>query len=158
MHAPDEAGGRRAKCPRCQTVLTVPAGPPKKDVAGPDLTRGILLWLIAGILFVCAAWLNSDLDQQDRRSDRIDESVYRFNAALGQFPTKAVETPRASRAWVYVLTSLGALFVAAGAVCFVLDAPRQGAKRGSLRPCPDCGREVSRRASQCPHCGCPLGQ
>lgn len=30
-------------------------------------------------------------------------------------------------------------------------------KDGSkLRPCPDCNREVSRRAAQCPHCGCPL--
>ncbi len=27
---------------------------------------------------------------------------------------------------------------------------------GKLRPCPDCNREVSRRAAQCPHCGCPL--
>jgi len=25
-----------------------------------------------------------------------------------------------------------------------------------LRPCPDCGKMVSRRAGQCPHCGCPL--
>lgn len=26
----------------------------------------------------------------------------------------------------------------------------------NLRPCPDCGRMVSRRADQCPGCGCPL--
>jgi hypothetical protein len=26
----------------------------------------------------------------------------------------------------------------------------------SLQPCPDCRREVSKRAAQCPHCGCPL--
>lgn len=25
-----------------------------------------------------------------------------------------------------------------------------------LMECPDCGREVSRRAAACPHCGCPL--
>jgi len=25
-----------------------------------------------------------------------------------------------------------------------------------LRACPDCGQMVSRRASQCPHCGCPI--
>ncbi len=28
----------------------------------------------------------------------------------------------------------------------------------NLGPCPDCNREVSRRAAQCPHCGCPLDQ
>jgi hypothetical protein len=26
-----------------------------------------------------------------------------------------------------------------------------------LVSCPDCGKSVSKRASQCPHCGCPLG-
>lgn len=25
-----------------------------------------------------------------------------------------------------------------------------------LRPCPDCDRSISKRATQCPHCGCPL--
>ncbi len=29
---------------------------------------------------------------------------------------------------------------------------------GSLQPCPDCDKEVSKRAESCPHCGCPLGQ
>jgi hypothetical protein len=28
----------------------------------------------------------------------------------------------------------------------------------NLRPCPDCGSYVSRRAVSCPHCGCPLEQ
>jgi hypothetical protein len=36
------------------------------------------------------------------------------------------------------------------------DMPEKRESR--LRPCPDCEREVSRRASQCPHCGCPLEQ
>ena len=29
-------------------------------------------------------------------------------------------------------------------------------KASTLRPCPDCGKMVSRRASQCPSCACPL--
>lgn len=28
----------------------------------------------------------------------------------------------------------------------------------ALIPCPECGREVSTRASSCPGCGCPIGQ
>ncbi len=28
-------------------------------------------------------------------------------------------------------------------------------KRPTLRDCPDCRREISRRAASCPHCGCP---
>lgn len=28
----------------------------------------------------------------------------------------------------------------------------------NLQPCPDCRREVSRRAECCPHCGCPINK
>lgn len=30
-------------------------------------------------------------------------------------------------------------------------------RESRLRPCPDCGKMVSKRASDCPSCGCPLG-
>lgn len=39
------------------------------------------------------------------------------------------------------------------------NPPRPGAEirnDARLRPCPDCERQVSRRAATCPHCGCPL--
>src|SRR5262249_43466021 len=29
-------------------------------------------------------------------------------------------------------------------------------RKANLDLCPDCGKEVSKRATQCPHCGCPL--
>lgn len=35
-------------------------------------------------------------------------------------------------------------------------SPVEITSKGRLRPCPDCGQEVSRRAVSCPHCGCPL--
>lgn len=31
------------------------------------------------------------------------------------------------------------------------------ASSSRLVSCPDCGKSVSKRANQCPHCGCPLG-
>ncbi|MEI6536851.1 MAG: hypothetical protein WCN98_16010 [Verrucomicrobiaceae bacterium] len=31
------------------------------------------------------------------------------------------------------------------------------AGNAKLIDCPDCGKSVSRRAEQCPHCGCPFG-
>lgn len=38
------------------------------------------------------------------------------------------------------------------------DGPASEPKPGgSLAPCPDCGREISRRAPVCPHCGAPIG-
>lgn len=30
-----------------------------------------------------------------------------------------------------------------------------GRKKSTLKACPDCGEKISRRASACPHCGCP---
>jgi uncharacterized protein (DUF983 family) len=30
-------------------------------------------------------------------------------------------------------------------------------KQTNLKPCPDCGREVSKNAGKCPHCGTELG-
>jgi hypothetical protein len=38
----------------------------------------------------------------------------------------------------------------------VSDATAQ--RNASLSACPDCGEKVSKRASQCPHCGAPLEQ
>jgi hypothetical protein len=37
-----------------------------------------------------------------------------------------------------------------------LPPPIPSRLTSSLMNCPDCGRECSRRASACPHCGCPL--
>lgn len=39
----------------------------------------------------------------------------------------------------------------------VASPPPTPQPMGNLHPCPDCNREVSKRAAQCPHCGCPLG-
>lgn len=30
--------------------------------------------------------------------------------------------------------------------------------KGNLRPCPDCGQDISKKAQTCIHCGCPVGQ
>ncbi|MCI0458296.1 MAG: hypothetical protein L0Z62_15135, partial [Gemmataceae bacterium] len=37
-----------------------------------------------------------------------------------------------------------------------VPAPAPAAEGPRLRACPDCNREVSVRAAQCPHCGSPL--
>ncbi len=36
------------------------------------------------------------------------------------------------------------------------DAEEKSKERGTLRPCPDCGKQISKRAKSCPQCGCPL--
>lgn len=44
------------------------------------------------------------------------------------------------------------------AAAFVVNAPAPDAPDPRLTPCPDCGKAISKRADQCPHCGCPMGR
>ena len=44
------------------------------------------------------------------------------------------------------------------AAAFVVNAPVPEAPDPRLTPCPDCGKAISKRADQCPHCGCPMGR
>lgn len=57
-----------------------------------------------------------------------------------------------------ILGILGA--VAVGVILVIVSATRRtgGAPSDNpnLRPCPDCGRSVSIRATTCPHCGGPV--
>ena len=66
---------------------------------------------------------------------------------------------------VVIFLVLGVLLVivliaVAGVVVFAFKGKKPGTACGrqntKLQPCPDCGREVSRRAASCPGCGCPL--
>ena len=49
------------------------------------------------------------------------------------------------------------LLVAVATILALTRRQRNDASNPNLRPCPDCGSYVSVRASQCPRCGCPLG-
>jgi hypothetical protein len=57
-----------------------------------------------------------------------------------------------------ILGILGA--IAVGVVLLVAAVVRRpgGGEPGNpnLRPCPDCGRLISVRATMCPHCGAPV--
>ena len=65
---------------------------------------------------------------------------------------------------IFIILVLGVLLVIVLiAVAWVVSAfkgKKPGTARGrqniKLQPCPDCGREVSRKAASCPGCGCPL--
>ena len=57
-----------------------------------------------------------------------------------------------------ILGILGAIVV--GVVLLLVTVGRRpgGVDTGNpnLRPCPDCGRLISVRATMCPHCGAPV--
>ena len=61
---------------------------------------------------------------------------------------------------IFLAMGVMVLIAVAGVVVFAFKGKKPGTACGrqntKLQPCPDCGREVSRRAASCPGCGCPL--
>jgi hypothetical protein len=64
--------------------------------------------------------------------------------------------------WLVVMLVLvvGGGLIVAVALAVVLASTRRSddyrSDNPNLRPCPDCGRLISVRASHCPHCGGPV--
>ena len=59
------------------------------------------------------------------------------------------------------LIIVGIMGLVLSAVVIALVVVLKGSRNASgnnpnLKPCPDCGRFVSLRATTCPQCGCPL--
>ncbi len=59
------------------------------------------------------------------------------------------------------LVLVGVIGLVLSAVVVALVVVLNGSRNASgnnpnLKPCPDCGRFVSLRATTCPQCGCPL--
>ena len=59
---------------------------------------------------------------------------------------------------IIIVCVSGLIWVAVvGAVGVALKRSRKASGTNpNLKPCPDCGRFVSLRATTCPQCGCPL--
>jgi hypothetical protein len=165
FQAPDRLSGQRVKCPNCAAVIhldhaqqqaTVPQAPSRqKDAMAPSPSSqpGVekTPWYVSTAageqlgpmskarLDGLVAEGRLDGFCRVRREDWQDwkwaEAVYPQFALLVQpeGPGQDQQPPAGS----------GARLAAA-------DADRR------LRSCPDCDKLVSRRASRCPHCGCPL--
>ena len=59
--------------------------------------------------------------------------------------------------WLILLVVVGAcLAIPVAIVILLLMLVGKRPSGPNLVPCPDCGRQVSRLAAACPHCGRPL--
>ena len=58
--------------------------------------------------------------------------------------------------WWLPIAAFFALVFAVNFICSSLSSARPQGPNPNLCACPDCHHDVSRRATSCPRCGCPL--
>ncbi|MBN2217289.1 MAG: hypothetical protein JW719_07920 [Pirellulales bacterium] len=156
FRAADSAMGHRVKCPQCAAVIQLPgrssaaSGAPSMPKQTPSLPPAAEPgW------FVRTAddaqhgpMIKAQLDRlvAERRLDafcevrRADWDAWRMIEEV--YPAMAIDDAEDD-----MLLSDDDL------------APEaHGGRPSRVRPCPDCGQTVSRRAAACPHCGCPLSR
>jgi hypothetical protein len=162
FQAPDKLAGKRVKCPNCSALIDLGGSdpprsvPPREAAQGPPplpprpcgeearwfaktadgrqlgpMNKAALDSLVAeGTLDGCC-----QVRQEDWRQFKWAEAVY--PQLVPSVEPQGHAEPRGP--W-------------AGTEADGTAADAQS----RIRPCPDCGETVSRRAGQCPHCGCPL--
>ena len=140
FQVPESALGKRVKCPKCAVViqLNLPKGEPPSQAAAPP------------------QWFVRTADQKQHgpmSKAKLDQLV-----ADGRLDGFCHVRQADGQQWkpieeVYPQFAVGE------------DAPPDGPASTTaspeteprLHPCPDCGKIISRRATECPNCGCPIG-
>ncbi|MBN1912452.1 MAG: DUF4339 domain-containing protein [Pirellulales bacterium] len=147
FQAPDQAAGRRAKCPKCATVIEIGApipGAPTATSAPPPAEPG---WFVRTSEDEEHGPMSKAQLDQWVADGRVDEFCHLRRADWDHW--KWIEE-------VYVqFQPVDAEPLSSRDHRSASGIP-DAASAGRLEPCPDCGNMISRRATQCPHCGCPV--
>jgi hypothetical protein len=170
LSAPDKAAGKRLKCPNCSNFLTVPANleneaaswladdssPTKKPVE--DRVKSKLDAPSPAPI----PWLSLSDVHDEQNGPGVDVSCPVCKETYSVNPELAGKTIKCRNCHDYIRVSVGETTgcTEESAAEIALPAEEEGVEptcdNPRLHNCPDCGKEVSRRASQCPNCGCPL--
>ena len=167
FQAADRLAGRRVKCPDCATAISVPAlhagqaaPAPAERPSQPPTPGGTAPREEA-------AWYAETVD--GREHGPVTKAEVERLVASGQMNVFCRVRHQAWPDWKWA----GDLFPELGqskapaatgdqhppeVAVEPLPGPPTGQPEGAqprVVACPDCGRTVSTRASQCPHCGCP---
>jgi hypothetical protein len=143
FRAPDQLAGKAVKCPGCQGAVRVPAADGSAGSShAPDLPGS-----------ASASWyiLTENRQQMGPVSkEHLDNLATKGRLSFCQIRRSDW------RAWKWAddfYPELPAPERKAEPAAPAPNSEEQDAARLVL--CPDCGNTVSRRATQCPHCGCP---
>lgn len=141
FRAPDALAGRSVKCPGCQSVVRVPAGESAGGSPAPGGAGAASAWYI--------------LTEGHQQMGPVSKEQLDNLATQGRLSFCQIRRGD-WQSWKW-----------ADDVYPDLPPPKEKARKPApaatsndqdsarLVICPDCGNTVSRRATRCPHCGCP---
>ncbi len=164
FQAPDKLSGRRVKCPKCsaviqlegdrpQTARQAPSGQQRRQTSGPAEQPGQK----------AAQWYVKTAD--DRQLGPMPKSRLDALVAEGRLDgfCHLRREDRQQWQWAeavypqFALPTDAEVKGEAQSTPAEVDVPTVVPQSESrLRPCPDCAKMVSKQASRCPSCGCPL--
>jgi hypothetical protein len=147
----EEMAGKKARCSKCWQPLLVATPPAASTVHG----EGHLAEEKGRIAFACDGCFTSYSVPEDRAGKRTTCPKCKKSLTVPT-PQRNGSTPIPVRVEPAPLAAVGLVASQVQPVLSETLAAPPANQESNLRPCPDCQREVSRRAAQCPHCGCPL--
>jgi len=165
FQAPDKLSGQRVKCPNCSAVIHLGSGrqPSSSQQAAPGQEASQAPGPPKQPAAEQAQWYASTAEGEQlgpMSKARLDGLV--AEGRLDGFCRVRREDWQEWK-WAEAVYPQFALLVQPEGSASDAKVPGGADAQGvvgdadsRLRPCPDCDKLVSRRASQCPHCGCPL--
>ena len=142
FRAPDQLAGKSVKCPGCQGPVRVAESPADKPQATSPVESSSASWYI----------LTENREQMGPVSkDQLDNLATKGRLSFCKIRRGDW------RSWKWaddVYPDLPAATPKQESAAAAPPGP-ESPDAGRLVLCPDCGNTVSRRAAQCPHCGCP---
>lgn len=167
FQAPDKLAGRRVKCPHCSGVIVV-ADRASKSAAGGTRAAGASVRTPPAQSpgspgSAEAPWYVLTTDEE--QLGPIGKAQVEALVAQGRLDAFCRLRQEGWSEWRWLEDVFPGM--ASPEASEASDVPSDAAACGvpslaeseaRLQPCPDCGQMVSRRATQCPHCGCPVAE
>ncbi len=165
FQAADRLAGRRVKCPDCGTPIDVPAPPRAQTAHVSGQPSGGAAPAGGPAAREDEEWYAETVD--GREHGPVTKAEVERLVAAGRMNLFCRVRHEAWSDWKWAgdlfpelsqtggSASTGGEGDAASSVASPSGPPAEQPEGARVVACPDCGQMVSRRASHCPHCGCP---
>ncbi|NUQ65139.1 MAG: DUF4339 domain-containing protein, partial [Pirellulales bacterium] len=148
--APDHLAGKQVKCPKCSAAVSIPT-------AGQATAAKSQAQIADKAATAPAEWFAESSDGTKHGPLSLKE--LRELVAGGKLDEFSRVRKQGSEEWQWLENAFPKTSARGGASKPAEDRADAStlAAGERLTPCPDCRAMISRRAPQCPQCGCPIG-
>ena len=154
INAPDKAAGKRLKCPKCGCRRRPATARRCRPIAGPADRRTLRRRTGCALLLPVMQGSVPRVGGTGRQEDQVPK-VRGVVHCLAVRARRLLHNSRERPPRTAPLRVQAAQASLAHSDTQPTEEEQPGANP-NLQACPDCGKTVSKRASQCPACGCPL--